>query len=199
MAQSAYCGLLNKTMPCLKIRKLWWWMRSKQNFVWGLSVLSVKRSKVIQWPVIKLIASYHKNVTPISNFALSNQLNFYLLLLMCYSVPYNTGSPYFTFCQGWEHKTTTFFFCSWTFFHSDRILARFQLGKLLLMLKINLLRKSWPYKKGETCVQIPPPLRRCYGRRLWKLVWILACASSRVSSGIVAQKNRKIGNSGLRK
>ena len=91
----------------------------------------------------------------------------------CYSVPV---LPHFTFCQGWEHKTTTVFICSWTFFHSDRILARFQLGKL--MLKINILRKIWPYKKAETCVQTPPPLRRCYGRRLWKLVWILACASS---------------------
>ena len=80
MAQSAYCSLLNETLPCLKIRKLWWWMRSKQNFVWGLSVLSVNWSKVIQWPVIIYYASYHKNLTPISNFALSNQLNFYLLI-----------------------------------------------------------------------------------------------------------------------
>ena len=83
----------------------------------------------------------------------------------CYSVP---GSPHFTF---WEYKTTTFFICSWIFFHSDRILTRFQLGKLLLMLKINLLWKIWLYKKGETCVQTPPPLKRCYGRRLWCGFW----------------------------
>ena len=44
--------------------------------------------------------------------------------------------------------------------------------------KNKYIKKIWPYKKAETCVQTPPPLRRCYGRRLWKLVWILACASS---------------------
>ena len=46
---------------------------------------------------------------------------------------------------------------NWTFFYSDWILARFHLGKLLLMLKIYLLWKIWPYKKGETCVDTPFP------------------------------------------
>ena len=65
---------------------------------------------------------------------------------------------------------------NWTFFHSDWILARFHLGKLF-MLKIYLLWKIWPIRRVKP-VWIPPSLRRCYGRRLWKLVWILACASS---------------------
>ena len=46
---------------------------------------------------------------------------------------------------------------NWTFFDSDWILARFHLGKLLLMFKIYLLWKIWPYKKGETCVDTPFP------------------------------------------
>ena len=34
---------------------------------------------------------------------------------------YNIKVPYFTFCRGREHKTTTFFFFSWTMIQSFKI------------------------------------------------------------------------------
>ena len=44
-------------------------------------------------------ASYHKNVTPILNFALSNQLNFYLLISQTQYRFFTSQITHFLFCK----------------------------------------------------------------------------------------------------